>query len=364
MAVVLGVALAVALCLIAYLLIRGRGVRLDPLASDQLLARLQAEVVKAQAELQQQAVGRLREEAKALVVDHEAATEQRLKSRNEQIEAVLGVVRQELERLRGAVAEADRRQEGAYQQLRAVAAQGAQQTELLRQETARLKEMLGGNQSRGSWAERMADDVVRQLGMVEGVQYARQLRTASGSRPDFTFFLEGKKLHMDVKASFANYRRYLEAEDDRAREEAAKAFLRDLKARIDEVAGRGYIDPEDDTVEFVLLFIPYDQIFSFIHERDQALVDYALSRKVVICSPLTLFAVLAVIQQAARTAQLSRQAGEVLNLLNQVQKEWTKVREKIETLGNRLEQTTKVYDELATTRVRQLQRALDKVERL
>src|SRR3546814_13983053 len=91
--------------------------------------------------------------------------------------------------------------------------------------------------------------------MVEGVTYRKQTAITGGSIPDVTFLLPGGRvLHMDVKFPVDNYLRHLEATTDAEREHTAKAFLRDVKSRVKELLGRGYIEP-DETLDEVLLFI-------------------------------------------------------------------------------------------------------------
>jgi DNA recombination protein RmuC len=364
MVIALSVAVVVALAVIAYLLAAGRRTRIDQGSAEQLRDQLAATVAKLHAELNQQAITTLSEQAKAVLSGQQELASAELKGRQEQIEASLKRVREDLERFSKLVGDVDRRQSGAIEELRGVILQGSKQTELLRQETARLKEVLGGNQTRGQWAERMADDVLRAAGMVPGVQYTRQERTDSGKRPDFTFFLDGAVLHMDVKAPLANFQRYLEATDEREREEMAKAFCRDLRKRIDEVASRDYIAPDEGTIEFALMFLPTEQIFSFIQEREPALLDLALSKRVVVCSPLTLFAVLKTIQQIQRSRQLAARAEEVIEVLQAVQREWEGFSKDLEDLGKKLDTATKAYTRLAERRFRQMGRALDRVDQL
>src|SRR5204862_167993 len=100
------------------------------------------------------------------------------------------------------------------------------------------------------------------------------------------------------------------------------AFLRDVRARVRELHGRGYVDPAGGTLDYVLLFLPNESIYSFVHEHDPALLDDALRAKVVLCSPLTLYAVLAVVRQASEAAALERTSGEVLAALGSFTSEW------------------------------------------
>ena len=58
---------------------------------------------------------------------------------------------------------------------------------LLAQRTANLNEVLSSSQKRGQWGERLAEDMIRAAGLVEGVNYSKQDTTAAGGRPDFMF---------------------------------------------------------------------------------------------------------------------------------------------------------------------------------
>ena len=103
---------------------------------------------------------------------------------------------------------------------------------------------------------------------------------------------------MDVKFPLAAYLRYLAATSDTERSEHLKAFLRDVRTKVKDLARRNYHEGEGRSVDYVVLFLPNEQLTGFIHEHDPALIDDALCQRVVMCSPLTLFAFLGVIRQA------------------------------------------------------------------
>ncbi len=241
-----------------------------------------------------------------------------------------------------------------------------QATGELQKTTAQLREALANPQRRGQWGERMAEDVLRLVGFIEGVNYHKQAATESGSKPDFTFLLpQGRRVNMDVKFPLANYLKYLDAPDDGAARDLAKRdFLRDVRSRIKEVTTRDYIDPQDGTLDYVLIFIPNEQVYGFIHEHDSTLLDDALRSKVVLCSPLTLYAVLAVIRQAAENFRLEETSREILSLLGAFKKEWGKYTEVMDKMGTRLEEAMKQYEALSSTRTRKLERQLDKIDDL
>lgn len=241
-----------------------------------------------------------------------------------------------------------------------------EQTAALVQVTNTLREALASTKVRGQWGERMAEDVLRIAGFVEKVNYVKQKAVEGGSaRPDFTFLLPNTlKLNMDVKFPLDNYVRFLEAESEADKGMFRSAFLKDVKARIKEVTTREYISPESNTVDCVLLFIPNEQIYAFIHEQDNSILEDGLKNRVVFCSPITLFAVLAVIRQAVENFALAQTSNEMLSLLGSFKKQWEAFLDKLEVLGKRINDAMKEYETLTTTRKRQLEKPLQKLESL
>jgi len=241
-----------------------------------------------------------------------------------------------------------------------------EQTATLAQTTAMLREALASTKARGQWGERMAEDILRLAGFIESVNYVKQKAIEGiGSRPDFTFLLpKDLRLNMDVKFPLDNYMRFLEAASDMEKSRFRSDFLKDVRAKIKEVTTREYINPEQNTIDYALLFIPNEQIYAFIYEHDSMIVDESLRSKVLFVSPLTLFAVLAIIRQAVDAFALEQTSNEILSLLGSFKKQWDEFQKKFEVLGKRIEDTQKEYEALTTTRRRQLEKPLNKIEEL
>jgi DNA recombination protein RmuC len=228
--------------------------------------------------------------------------------------------------------------------------------------TQALRAALASPKARGQWGERMADDVLRTAGLIEGVNYRKQRAIAGGTIPDFTFLLPHDiELHMDVKFPVDNYLRHLEADSDAQRVATCSAFLRDVRNRIKELASRGYADPTT-TPGFLLLFIPNESVYAFIQEHDGGLSDAALAQGVVLCSPFTLFAVLGVVRQAVDCFLLERASDEILDALTGFSQQWRRFSDHVDKLGKQLGTVQGTYDELATTRRRQLEKELDEID--
>ncbi len=236
----------------------------------------------------------------------------------------------------------------------------------LQQTTGSLREALGSSSKRGNWGERMAQDVLRFAGLVEGINYRVQKGIESGGRPDFTFLMpRDMVLHMDVKFPADNYLAFLENEttDAAAAENFRKQFVKDARARVKELSTRRYHE-ESDSVDAVVLLIPNESIFAFVQENDAELMDVAMKSKIVLCGPSTLIAVLQVIRQAMDNFMLERRSTEILECLNGFKAEWSKFSKEMERHGKHMQTAMNSYEALSGTRTNVLNRNLDKIERL
>ncbi len=226
-----------------------------------------------------------------------------------------------------------------------------------------LQKALADNRSRGQWGERIAEDILRLLGLIEGVNYDKQATTEERKRPDFTFHLPNQmSLNMDCKFPLDNYLKYVDAESDNEKAECSKNFMRNVEKHVSDVLDKGYINSQ--TVDCVLIFIPNEQIYRFIHEQDQEIIDSALQKKVILCSPLTLYIVLAVIRQAAQNFNIEQRSREIVVIVNEVRNQWGEYTREMTTLGNHISRANKKFEELLGVRTRELDRRFNNIDGL
>ncbi len=272
----------------------------------------------------------------------------------------------ELENVARLIKELEQDRIEKFGQLSAQLKNTSEQTAALIQTTNQLRQALASSKARGQWGERMAEDVLRLAGFIENINYLKQRPVdGSRSRPDFTFLLpKNLKVNMDVKFPMDNYMKFLAAENEIEKTKYRNDFLRDVRAKIAELTGRDYIDPSQNTVDYVLLFIPNEQIYAFIHEQDSSILDEGLKRRVVFCSPLTLYAILAVIRQAVDSFALEQTSNEILSLFGAFKKQWNEFMSRLDVLGKKILDAQKEYEQLVATRRRQLEKPLNMIDSL
>ncbi len=230
--------------------------------------------------------------------------------------------------------------------------------------TSKLRQILSSSQARGQWGERMVEDILNFIGLIEGVNYKKQSQEGT-DRPDYTFYLpQSKHVNMDVKFPLSHYENFISAESETERNSEKKQFLSDVKTHIKAINKRTYIDPEGGTVDYVLMFIPNESIYTFINQEDKDIIDFSLQNKIILCSPITLYAVLSLIRQAVSSFAMEKQAGEMQKLIGNFAKQWQLFVDKMDTMGKSLGTVQKHFEDLVTTRSRQLEKPMEKIGEL
>ena len=227
--------------------------------------------------------------------------------------------------------------------------------------TSQLRQILSSSQARGQWGERMVEDILSFIGLVDGVNYTKQTQEGKG-RPDFTFYLpKDRHINMDVKFPLTHYENFLAADNENDQISEKKAFLSDVRNHVNEISKPNYINPEAGTVDYVLMFIPNESIYSFLNQEDKDLIDFSLSKRILLCSPITLYAILSLIRQAVSNFSLEQRAGDMQAMVSTFKEQWEKFVEKLNALGKSIGTIQKHFDELSGTRARQLEKPMEKI---
>lgn len=112
---------------------------------------------------------------------------------------------------------------------------------------------------------------------------------------------------------------------------------------IDQVAAK-YIQPDQQTTDFAAMFIGAEPIY---HQAvsDPAVRDHAADRRVVLVSPSTLGALLAVVTRADKAATLESDTATVLGRIEAVRRDLSEGARLLETLGKHLNSAERKHAE-------------------
>ncbi|WP_265520866.1 DNA recombination protein RmuC [Oerskovia flava] len=191
-------------------------------------------------------------------------------------------------------------------------------SDLLRGETGQLVTALRSSQVRGAWGELQLRRVVEAAGMVAHVDFVEQdqVTTDDGAlRPDMVVRLAGgKNVVVDAKVAFLGYLDAQQATDPAVRADRLSAHARHLRKHVDDLGDKRYWDQFSPAPEFVVMFVPAESFLSAALEQDPSILEYAVSRNVIVATPMTMIALLRTVAYAWRQDALAENAQQVLVL--------------------------------------------------
>jgi len=182
--------------------------------------------------------------------------------------------------------------------------------------------------------------------VLPAAHYATQHRFKDGTIVDVVIRTPDGLVPVDSKFPIDSYRRLFDATTDDERARLRKQFIRDVRARVEEVAK--YIRPDEDTLDFACMYVPAEGIFYEIiaggSEEDS--MTFALERQVHLVSPNTFFALLQVVARGLARLRVQEDVKEFMARLAQVRRDFTRFRDEFDKLGTHLGHAKNKYDEL------------------
>lgn len=289
-----------------------------------------------------------------------------LEEKKKLIDQTLGEIRGELTKVGNSVKEFDGKREQSFGAITTELKNTVEQTHRLQETTNKLQLALANKSERGQWGERMAEDILRLVGFIENINYIKQkTQEKTGTRPDYTFRLPKElKVNMDVKFPWDNYQNYIDAQNDIDKENFKNKFKSDVRNKIKQIKTRDYINPEENTVDYAIMFVPNEQVFCFLHEIDPSVLDDSLKERVILCSPITLFAILCIIKQAVDNFALEQTSDQILSLFGTFTEQWSKFKKSMGKMGEQIKKADDEFGTLTTTRSNKLEVPLKKIDAL
>jgi len=318
---------------------------------------LSAEALKQSApeflRLAEQSFGKFRESAKG-----------DLAQRQEAIKTLVEPLKQQLETYQKRLQQAETAQASTLGEVKKQLETLAQSSQSLAQETQQFRMVLTSNQARGRWGEETLRRVVEAAGMSAHCDFTEQTQ-AGENRPDLVVKLPGDRvIIVDAKVPDFDFLKALESADPLKRAESLAAHAAKLKATIKGLADRDYPRQFPKALDYVVLFVPAESLFSAALEGDHDLIVWAAERRILLATPASLIALLRSVavswQQHAQTENAQKIAEAAQELYSRV----VKFAEHFEKIRAGLDRANSAFNDAAAsfqTRVRPAGERLDEL---
>jgi DNA recombination protein RmuC len=271
-----------------------------------------------------------------------------LEARQKAIEAVVGPVRESLEKVDQQIRALERERGQAYGELTTqVKAMSATQ-ERLRAETGQLVNALRAPAVRGRWGELQLRRVVEMAGMLENCDFHEQasVTTEDGRlRPDMVVRLpSGRNIVIDAKTPLGAY---LEAQEAATHEERAaklRHHAQQVRAHVAKLSAKNYWDQFAVAPEVVVMFLPGETFYSVALEQMPELIEDGFSQNVLIATPTTLLGLLRAVSAGWREERMAENAQRISEEGRKLHERIAGLAEKLADLGRSLGQAVGAYN--------------------
>jgi len=229
---------------------------------------------------------------------------------------------------------------------------------------ATLQEILQPPKLRGGLGEQFLGELLSQV--LPPQFFALQYMFVSGERVDAVVRLGERIVPIDSKFPLDNFRRIIECKTEEEKKTHQKAFYRDVKKHIDDIASK-YIVPNEGTYDFALLYIPAENVYYETIAKDDSfgeekgILNYALKKKVIPVSPILFFAYLQVIVLGLKGLQIEKDAQKILVLLTSLKKDLGGFQEDFQLVGKHITNAMNKFEE-ARRRLEKFNFRLEQIE--
>ena len=207
----------------------------------------------------------------------------------------------------------------------------------------KLQDVFAAPTLRGGVGEMMLEQLLRQ--MLPSASYDTQHTFTNGHRVDAVIRLGGGLVPIDAKFPLENFRRVMEAEDDKRRRHMT-SFRRDVRSHVDAIADN-YIRP-GETLDFALMYVPAENVYYEIvlkKEGQDDILDYAWSKRVFPTSPNSLYTYLHAIALGLRGLQVEENAKQMIDSLRRLNGEFERFAKDYKVIGTHLRNAHSKYGE-------------------
>lgn len=237
-----------------------------------------------------------------------------------------------------------------------------QQAQQLGEKTDSLTNVLRrDNKVSGNMGEIILGDLLASQGLTEGIHYEVQARlrdelgrplkndeTGKEMQPDVILhYPQGQDAIVDSKVSLVAYEKYVNAENPEEKERYLQEHIKSVRQHVNELARKDYskyIKNGRETVDFVIMFVPFESSLQLALANDPTLWREAFEKKVFVTGEQNLLGILHMIHIAWVQNQQAENQQKVFGLAEQLLDRLGDFVQRYNDLGEKIHKVQEAYD--------------------
>ncbi len=245
-----------------------------------------------------------------------------LETRQQAIATLVQPLKEQLESYQRRLQQSESTQASALGEVKKQLEGLALHSQALSSETLQLRRVLSSNQARGRWGEETLRRVVEASGMSPHCDFSEQA-PSEDKKPDLLVHLPGERgIIVAAKVPDLDFLQALDAADPALRAQALTLHANKLKETIKDLAKKNYPAQFQGALDYVVLFLPAESLFSAALEADRELIVWAAERQIMLATPASLIGLLRAVsiswQQHSQTQNAKEINEAAIELFNRV----------------------------------------------
>ena len=287
-----------------------------------------------------------------------------LATRQESIKTLIEPLKQQLDSYRKQLQQSEAAQSSSLGEVKKQLELLSQQSQSLANETMQFRMVLKSNQARGRWGEETLRRVVEAAGLSAHCDFTEQTKEGD-SKPDLIVRLPGDRvIIVDAKVPDFDFLNAMESADPAQRAESLASHAAKLRGTIKALADRDYPREFANALDYVVLFVPAESLFSAALEGDRDLIIWAAEKRILLATPASLIALLRSVavswQHHAQTENVTAIAEAAQDLFARV----CKFTEHFEKIRGGLERANAAFNDAVGSYERMVRPAGDRIQKL
>ena len=273
--------------------------------------------------------------------------EHALDTRKMEVENLVKPLKEEMEKMIKFNNDMEKERTGAYEGIKRQLKELGEKTESLSTRTTALSTALTTSaQARGNWGEVKLRRLFEMAGLSEHVDFFEQVTLEDGGRPDFVVRLPQEAvLPIDSKASGAHFLQAVEMDPSPQQDELLLKHAKAMKQRITELSAKAYQNTIEGEFDHVIMFIPSEAMAASAFSTDPDLMEYAMSKAVLIATPVTMLGLLRTVALYWQQHALAEGAKEIYEVSRELYKRVNTMIGHFSKVGGHLSNAAKTYND-------------------
>lgn len=209
----------------------------------------------------------------------------------------------------------------------------------------------GSKKLQGDWGEIELNRILEICGLQKNIDFFTQENFKNENnqnmRPDVVVKLpNNRSVIVDSKVSMNDYINYINSDDEMTKSQSLQKHIQCIKAHIDELSAKEYQKLlKEESLDYVVIFIPIESAFAAAIKEDTTLYDYAYKKNIALTTPSSLLPILRTVENLWQIENRNKYVQKIAEVGGSLYDKLANFAEDMQKIDKTLSSVRQTYDQ-------------------